>query len=1068
MVARSSNEIVQKPFNPVLPPVIDLKSQEKLVVKENQTDAGPEAFEFVTEKFVDFESLKVNGIDVQGLFYDQQWKNYFEMLNGFVYYDIVKYFWQKATLFDRFSADEEVRKMVEKDSSLRGKSRSELGLKPYRGKEIRSNILGINVLITQEHIAKVLGLDNEGENVDDYDEKSKHLEAIKKDLFLPGSSNSDFGKAKFMRPNFGFAFRVFLASIITREGGYDTISIPHRHFIWFMYKKVKINLAKTLFDHLCLTISNSRTKSTSSIHHPRLISEIIRQTRLIDILSTKEKIRVFNTAKFDATVLVNMKKKTKEEIKQAKTPLQAVYEEYFWCDGFPTISEHDNDVVVKNFLELVRINTGISVPRSMVVGVPNWDIFKGPKEITRSKRKPKPIEQEIVEEGSQAQPENRNDGADKTEQVNSGGERLATEGNEQITEEQLASIAQRKAAQKEKRSKKRLDRPTDADAEGDHHVRAVKKAKTVASKKKAADTSKGNTSKPNTDSFPTAQSPKQSSPIDYTKPLSVVLPSPQPSSSSSLSEATLSNSSIDSDELISKLDRIERERAKKKKTIKRTPKKSIPISSDEEEANTIPEQPTNTSVLDHLTTHLSGDAFTHSNRNSPIQSPPVNTTEPPVQTIQTPPPSLDDIAQENPPTFTPVQDDIMTHSEQSIQSPHSSPIHDNAEQPPFSPQPEFSTPEKTPERQTQPSEPIYGPSYKPLTIDELVLPIDFAFPIHERLLKEAIEIDDEPMSLSQNPDIDLSKIKIKPLKRKRPEPTIPFDQTKPFFNPSSEPNIEQLGSAISLRLKKLKAMDEETLIFPSDVDAEIREMEYLLSQSLRTLGDHVKSKIKGKGMTAVSMIMDTAERSHVPRLTLYNHEEELSRLAALDAEIKKLARSACETAEKLISEEGAYELATEQAWITAEQARAAEAEHKRLAEQEALNLLVDRAVHIATIETNKLKENQAAEQDVAMLDQNQIEEDNDIGEDTDKGKKPIIVPTSPHSPMKIDMASTSSPIPPAVQAALDNIRTDLINEIDELRVDMRNDVNSAVETVHKRMDDMMLTLLKAIADVKKP
>ena len=211
---------------------------------------------------------------------------------------------------------------------------------------------------------------------------------------------------------------------------------------------------------------------------------------------------------------------------------------------------------------------------------------------------------------------------------------------------------------------------------------------------------------PNTDSIPFAQSPKQSPPIDYTKLLSVVLPSPQPSSSSSSSsEATLSNSSIDSDELISKLDRIERERAKKKKTIKRTPKKTIPISSDEEEDNTIHEQPLNTSVLDHLTTHLSGDAFTHSNRNSPHQSPPIYTTEPPVQTIHTPPPSLDDLAQENPPTFTPVQDDFMTQSEQFIQSPHSPRTHDIAEQSPPSPQPEFSTPEKTPERQTQPSAP---------------------------------------------------------------------------------------------------------------------------------------------------------------------------------------------------------------------------------------------------------------------------------------------------------------------------------------------------------------------------
>ncbi|KAK2398031.1 hypothetical protein QL285_059540 [Trifolium repens] len=103
-----------------------------------------------------------------------------------------------------------------------------------------------------------------------------------------------------------------------------------------------------------------------------------------------------------------------------------------------------------------------------------------------------------------------------------------------------------------------------------------------------------------------------------------------------------------------------------------------------------------------------------------------------------------------------------------------------------------------------------------------------------------------------------------------------------------------------------------------------------------------------------------------------------------------------------------------------------------------------------------------------MLDQNLIREDTDINEDSDKGKKPIFVSTPSHSPMKIDIASTSSAIPPAVQDALDNLRTDMANEIDELRVDMRNDVNSAVETVHKRMDDMMLTLLKAIADVKKP
>jgi hypothetical protein len=93
---------------------------------------------------------------------------------------------------------------------------------------------------------------------------------------------------------------------------------------------------------------------------------------------------------------------------------------------------------------------------------------------------------------------------------------------------------------------------------------------------------------------------------------------------------------------------------------------------------------------------------------------------------------------------------------------------------------------------TSPSSPLnYGPIYKPLTIDEPNLPVNFALPILEALLKAQVNIDDEPEL-----PINLSKIKIIPLKRKTPEPTIPFDQTKPFFNPISEPNLELLYSAI--------------------------------------------------------------------------------------------------------------------------------------------------------------------------------------------------------------------------------------------------------------------------------
>jgi hypothetical protein len=225
--------------------------------------------------------LKVNDIDIKDLFYDQQCGNYFDMLNGFIYYDIVRNFWNKAYVFDKFAADEEVRKLVAKNKSLRGKTRAQLGLRPFKGKEIRSNLLGISVLITQEHIAKLLGLDNEGEKVGTYKVNSLHAESVKADLFPAGTKENDFGRAKCMHKKYHFAFKVMLASIIAIEVGKDSISWSHKHFIWFMQQRVKINLADTLFEHLCLCIIESHHKTKVSIHHPRLISELIRQTRLM-------------------------------------------------------------------------------------------------------------------------------------------------------------------------------------------------------------------------------------------------------------------------------------------------------------------------------------------------------------------------------------------------------------------------------------------------------------------------------------------------------------------------------------------------------------------------------------------------------------------------------------------------------------------------------------------------------------------------------------------------------------------------------------------------------------------
>jgi hypothetical protein len=142
-------------------------------------------------------------------------------------------------------------------------------------------------------------------------------------------------------------------------------------------------------------------------------------------------------------------------------------------------------------------------------------------------------------------------------------------------------------------------------------ARAAKKLKIVASQptKKAASTLKGKVSEPNVNSNSEAQNlPHLSSTIDFTKPISMILHNPptqtvnissssSSDSSSSSSEETLSDSSH---ETISVL---------LKKGPKPKPQTKTPVVKEFVSDGNY--------VLDHLTSHISGDAFTTSNLNSP-------------------------------------------------------------------------------------------------------------------------------------------------------------------------------------------------------------------------------------------------------------------------------------------------------------------------------------------------------------------------------------------------------------------------------------------------------------------
>jgi hypothetical protein len=236
-----------------------------------------------------------------------------------------------------------------------------------------------------------------------------------------------------------------------------------------------------------------------------------------------------------------------------------------------------------------------------------------------------------------------------------------------------------------------------------------------------------------------------------------------------------------------------------------------------------------------------------------------------------------------------------------------------------------------------PKEQIF-PLYKPLSLDEIVIPSDHILPILETLTVNSVDIES---SSDLSPVSALKKIQIKPLKRQRsspkPKPNLLYKKPYKFFNQNSEPIIELLTNAIHISLKNFKSMEENALIFPSDIDAEGEALKAKFSDVVDALGGYLKEKTKGRGMVVLANVMKYATRVDPPRPTMISHEEMcfLAEQAHLDLE-QEAKRIAGEEAQRL-----------------------AEQETLRLAEQEALRLAEEEAIRLAEVEAKRLADDQA-------------------------------------------------------------------------------------------------------------
>ncbi|CAJ2651116.1 unnamed protein product [Trifolium pratense] len=350
-----------------------------LQIVGNEMEFPESQLTLLPEKMVDFESLKENGYDVKPYFSAQGWNKYFDMLNGPIYPDLLKKFWMKARVFTKFEAKQEELAAIERDPSLKGKTRKEMGLLEFTGTQIRSNICGINLTFSPIHFNALLGLDNSGLVLDDFEKDTRFRDELLHRMCIDMKLK---GKVKGLTDECRVLFKIILSTISPRVGGTDTISWPHRHLIYFLLTERKVNLGKYFFERICEAIFLSKSQRKTTIVYPRLLSDLLFQGHIVqnlkkfypELMAQKLSPEVLNASFLTKMHLIDTK------LVQPKQEFRVSLEDRLYVDGYPVISEMDAEHIIQDYLKVLK-DEGYTVDRSMVP--------KAPINMYKPKRKPK-------------------------------------------------------------------------------------------------------------------------------------------------------------------------------------------------------------------------------------------------------------------------------------------------------------------------------------------------------------------------------------------------------------------------------------------------------------------------------------------------------------------------------------------------------------------------------------------------------------------------------------------------------------------------------------------------------
>ena len=301
------------------------------------------------ESLVDFASLKRNEEDMQALISAQKMFEYFQMINGPTYVNLVKEFWIRAEVCDVESAKSQESQVVSRNPSLKGKSRVEMGLEPFKGLEIKSAVMGITVSITKGVIAKACRMAPEGRFLWNVNRKDALLESYT-NLLLNGNPAT---KLVDMDIKHRILLKMLNECFFQKGGGAYQPSLDHKLVLYFLAAFQPINLPRYIMHHLCWAIKEGSKGKRKQVLCGRLLSEIFCQGGVPKTLDKFNLLfdRVLGIATgrmISGKTLFNMKVTKKvitdvKDLKESSAPSQTLRD-------FPSILKEDNPEALTGYL----------------------------------------------------------------------------------------------------------------------------------------------------------------------------------------------------------------------------------------------------------------------------------------------------------------------------------------------------------------------------------------------------------------------------------------------------------------------------------------------------------------------------------------------------------------------------------------------------------------------------------------------------------------------------------------------------------------------------------------------